>query len=496
MDNTLGLTEKELIEVRKNKLKEIEALGLNPYTSKSCKNITAAEIHEKEDSLIESEKKVIAAGRIMAMRGHGKLSFVDLSDQSGKIQAVLRADILDDNFKLVSFLDLGDFIEVEGKVFKTKAGETSVEAHSVRILTKSLKPLPDLYHGLTDEETRLRKRYLEFAINPELRELFIKKSKFWQSTREFLSKKGFLEVETPVLENTAGGADANPFVTHHNSLDIDVFLRISMGELWQKRLMVGGFDKTFEIGRQFRNEGMSREHLQDYSQMEFYWGYANYEDSMELVKEMYRYIAKETFGTTKFKMGNFDVDLADEWKKIDYVDAIKDKHGIDVLESSEDQIKEKLQENKIRYEKNDKKGRLIDLLWKNVRKDIAGPAFLVNHPVEVSPLAKRKEGEEGKVERYQVILNGSENGNGYSELNDPVDQESRFAEQAKLREDGDTEAQMHDEDFVEALMYGMPPTSGFGFSERLFSTFADKSIRECVMFPLLRPDQSRAVSNK
>lgn len=489
MENLLGLTEKELIEVRKNKLNEIKALGINPYASKSFKNITALEIHNDEKALIESEKKVITAGRIMAMRGHGKISFVDLADQSGKIQVVLRSDILNDDFKLAALLDLGDFIEVGGKIFKTKAGETSVEAHSLRILTKSLKPLPDLYHGLTDEETRLRKRYLEFAINPELREVFIKKAKFWQSTREFLSKKGFLEVETPVLENTAGGADASPFLTHHDALDIDVYLRISMGELWQKRLMVGGFDKTFEIGRQFRNEGISREHLQDYSQMEFYWGYANYEDSMELVKEMYRYIAKETFGTTKFMMGESEVDLSDEWRKIDYVEAIKEKHNIDVLTSSEDQIKEKLRENKIRYEKNDKKGRLIDLLWKNVRKDIAGPAFLINHPVEVSPLAKRKEGDTGRVERYQVILAGSENGNGYSELNDPMDQEARFSEQAKLRESGDVEAQMHDKDFVEALMYGMPPTSGFGFSERLFSVLCNKSIRECVMFPLLRPEK-------
>lgn len=494
MDNTLGLTEKELIEVRKNKLNEIKALGLNPYPSKSEKNITALEVHEQEDDLIKSEKPIIAAGRIMAMRGHGKLSFVDLADQSGKIQSVLKSDTLGENFKLVSLLDLGDFIEVEGKVFKTNAGETSIEAKSVRILTKSLKPLPDLYHGLTDEETRLRKRYLEFAINPTLRDLFIKKAKFWQATREFLTKKGFLEVETPVLENTAGGADANPFVTHHNALDIDVFLRISMGELWQKRLMVGGFDKTFEIGRQFRNEGISREHLQDYTQMEFYWGYANYEDSMEIVKEMYRYVMKETFGTTKFKIGDYEVDLSDEWKKIDYVDVIKEKLKIDVMAASEDELRKKLEELKIRYEKNDKRGRLADLLWKHVRKDISGPAFLINHPVEVSPLAKKKEGDEKRVERYQVMLAGSENGNGYSELNDPVDQESRFNEQAKLREDGDTEAQMHDKDFVEALMYGMPPTSGFGFSERLFATFVDKPIRECVMFPLLRPNQQDTIT--
>ncbi|MFA4996030.1 MAG: lysine--tRNA ligase [Patescibacteria group bacterium] len=488
MNEKIGATEKELIEFRKKKLAEIKELGSNPYPSKSSKDHSAKEILNEQKELISSEKKVTVAGRLMALRGHGRLVFADIADESGKMQAVLKADELTKDFNLVSMLDLGDFVEVSGTVFVTKAGETSVLASGLKILSKALRPLPEKRHGIQDEETKFRKRYLEFAISPESREMFIRKAKFWQATRDFLVERGFLEVETPVLENTAGGADANPFITHHDALDIDVYLRISMGELWQKRLMVGGFEKTFEIGRQFRNEGISREHLQDYSQMEFYWAYANYEDSMKLVEDMYKYIAEKAFGTQKFKIGEFDVDLSGKWEKIDYAETIKSKQGIDVLAATDEEIKNKLSELKVKFNPNDRRGRLIDTLWKQIRKEIAGPVFLINHPVEVSPLAKRKEDNSKLVERYQVILAGSEMGNGYSELNDPEDQAGRFQEQAKMREAGDKEAQMHDADFIEALEYGMPPTTGFGFSERLFSFLADKSARETQMFPLMRPD--------
>lgn len=484
----LGATEKELIEVRKNKLAKIKELGLNPYPAKSLRGHSAREIIDQSKELVDSKKELTAAGRIMALRGHGKLVFADIVDESGKIQVVFKADIIGDQFEIISLLDMGDFIEVAGSLFITNAGELTVESHKIKILTKALRPLPEKRAGLQDEETRLRKRYLEFATNPEARDLFYKKAKFWQSIRQFMTGHGFLDVETPVLETTAGGADAAPFITHHDALDIDVYLRISMGELWQKRLMVGGFEKTFEIGRQFRNEGMSREHLQDYSQMEYYWAYANYEDSMKLVEEMYKYIAKETFGTLQFEINGHNVNLGGEWPRIDYASTIKEKHGIDVLAASEDEIRAKLDELHIKYDKNIARGRLIDTLWKQIRKSIAGPVFLVNHPVEVSPLAKRRESDPRTVERFQPIIAGSELGNGYSELNDPTDQAERFKEQAKLREAGDTEAQMHDQDFVEALEYGMPPTSGFGLSERLFSFLANKPAREAQMFPLMRPN--------
>ena len=473
----------EIREVRLEKVKKLIELGINPYPSKPKGNPIDINLARKSDG-----KEVEVCGRIMSIRGHGNTSFFDLKDETGKIQLWLQQDVLKDDYKLLDLLDVGDILYAKGEITKTKAGEVSVNVSDFQLLTKSIRPLPSTWYGLKDEEERYRKRYLDLLLDDKLEDLFRMKAVFWQSMRQFLVDKGFLEVETPVLENSAGGADANPFVTHHNALDVDLYLRISMGELWQKRLMVAGFGKTFEIGRQFRNEGISREHLQDYSQMEFYWGYANYEDTMALVEEMYKYVAKKTFGTLKFKIGKFEVDMEGNWKRIDYSKTILDATGIDIKKASKEEIIKKLNELEQEYDKNDPKERLIDSLWKHVRKSIAGPVFLIGHPVEVSPLAKRDEQKPGFVERYQVILAGSEMGNGYSELNDPVDQRERFEKQQKMRDAGDVEAQMNDKDFVEALEYGMPPVSGFGVSERLFSFLADKPIRECVLFPLLRPD--------
>lgn len=487
----VGATEKDLIQSRENKLKKIVELDVNPYPAKASKDYSSARIREIYSELIASAQEFSYAGRIVAQRGHGKLSFLDLADEKGKLQIMLKSDVTK-NFELVEFLDLGDFVQIDGKLFLTKSGELTIEANEIIVLTKSMRPLPDMHSGIADEETKFRKRYLDFIINPEVRELFYKKAKFWATIRNFLLEKGFLEVETPVLETTVGGADANPFATHHDALDIDVYLRISMGELWQKRLLVGGFEKTFEIGRQFRNEGISREHLQDYSQMEFYWAYANYEDSMKLVEEMYKKIAKEVFETDTFEIGDHKVNFNQDWEKIDYVTKIKDELGIDVLKASDEELTSKIKDLKLEHKKSDTRGRMIDTLWKSIRGKIAGPAFLINHPVEVSPLAKRKEDNPDLVERYQVIIAGSEIGNGYSELNDPRDQEGRFEEQAKMREGGDVEAQMHDRDFVEALEYGMPPATGFGTSERMFSFLVGKPIRECVMFPLVRPESDKS----
>ncbi|MEI7425047.1 MAG: amino acid--tRNA ligase-related protein, partial [Candidatus Staskawiczbacteria bacterium] len=392
--------------------------------------------------------------------------------------------------EIVAFADIGDFVEIKGTLFTTKRGEKTIQAEDYKMLSKAIIPLPEKWHGIQDVEEKLRKRYLDIIFNPEIKDMIEKRSKFWNATREFLIKKGFLEVETPVLETTAGGADAKPFTTHHNALDIDVFLRISMGELWQKRLMVAGFEKTFEIGRQFRNEGMDAEHLQDYTQMEFYWAYADQDKGMDLVEEMYKYIAQKTFGTLKFKIKGFDVDLNQKWEKYDYVSTISKYTKVNVLEASLQEMEKALQELKIDY---DKKGfnrtRAMDNLWKFCRRKIGGPGFLINTPIEVSPLAKRNEKNPDTAMRFQIIIAGSENGNGYSELNDPIDQEQRFAEQQILREKGDDEAQMHDKDFVEALEHGMPPTCGFGFSERLFSFLMDKPGRECQIFPLMKPKQ-------
>lgn len=471
----------EIRKIRFEKVKKIRDMGINPYPSKAPEKLS------KISDAQTIGKKVAVAGRVWSIREHGNCCFADIKDETGKIQLFLHKKKLGDKFKLVSLLDIGDFVWAKGEVIKTKAGEISLEVVDHGLLTKSIRPIPSTWHGLKDIEERYRLRYIDLLLNDELKDLLKKKTMFWHSMREFMYEKGFLEVETPVLENTVGGADANPFVTHHDALDIDLYLRISMGELWQKRLMVAGFEKTFEIGRQFRNEGISREHLQDYTQMEFYWAYANYEDSMELVEEMYKYVAKKTFGELKFKIGDYNIDLSKPWEQLDYTKILLEQTGIDISKAKVDEIKAKLIRLKVPFDKKATKGRLIDTLWKSIRKNIAGPAFLVGHPVEVSPLSKRKEDNPEFTERYQVIIAGSEMGNGYSELNDPADQAERFKEQQKMRDKGDKDAQMHDHDFVKALEYGMPPTTGFGVSERLFSFLANKSIRETVLFPLLKP---------
>jgi lysyl-tRNA synthetase class 2 len=322
-------------------------------------------------------------------------------------------------------------------------------------------------------------------MNEELRDLLIKKSKFWDVTRTFLKENGFLEIETPTLEVTTGGAEATPFKTHHNDYDLPVYLRISVGELWQKRLMAAGFPKTFEIGRVYRNEGSSPEHLQEFTNMEFYWSFADYNDGMELVTELYRKLAQEVFGTTKFTTRGHTFDLADEWVRIDYTEEIKKQTGIDISKASEKEIMKKLQDLKVTYEGTNKE-RLIDTLWKYCRKNISGPAFLINHPLIVAPLAKPVSGNM-TAQIFQPIIAGSELGKGYSELNDPIDQKERFDTQQKLIDAGDTEAMMADNEFIEMLEHGMPPTCGFGFGERLFAFLADKPVRELQTFPLMRP---------
>lgn len=482
----------KLKQARLDKLEKIKEAGIDPYPAKCGRTHLVKQALDSFDEFSKSEKEIILAGRIRMIRVHGGLTFANIEDQSGQIQLFFKRDeIGKEEYAMLKNLDMGDFIEARGILFTTKRGEQTLNIWGYKILTKSLLPLPEKWYGLKDSEERLRKRYLDILFNPEIREMIEKKAVFWNAVREFHIKRGFLEVETPVLENTAGGADAQPFVTHHNALDLDVYLRISAGELWQKRLMVAGFEKTFEIGRIFRNEGISLEHLQDYTQLEFYWAYADYRDGMKFAQELYRYIIQKTFGTLEFKIGKFDIDLNGEWKEYDYLKIIKENTGIDVLNTKTTEIEKKLKELKIKY---DKKGfnitRGIDNLWKYCRKNIAGPGFLINVPVEMEPLAKKDETNKNIVQRFQIILAGSEMGKGYSELNDPIDQRERFAEQQKLRESGDEEAQMFDKDFVEALEYGMPPTFGFGMSERLFSFLMNKPIRECQIFPLMRPKSS------
>ncbi len=473
-------------DLRIKKFNAYESEVGESFPSKSNRTHTVQNIFDNFDDLADT--KVVIDGRVRYWRDHGKLTFAHIEDVTGKIQVALSAQDMDAaEYERRKLYDVGDILEVSGTPFVTHKGEQSLLVSSVRLLSKAIQPLPDKWHGIQDEEMRYRKRYVDMLMNPELREMFVKKSIFWNSIRTFLLQDGFLEVETPVLESTPGGADAEPFATHHNALDIDVYLRISMGELWQKRLMVAGYEKTFEIGRQFRNEGMSPEHLQDYTQMEFYWAYANYDDGMDLTERLYKHCLKETFGTLQFSVRGFDIDLDKKWEHLDFTTAVKDGTGVDIGTASVEEMRDKCKELGISIPDVLSKGRLMDTLWKYCRKSVGGPVFLVNHPVEVSPLAKRKADAPHLVERFQIIIAGSELGNGYSELNNPFDQKQRFETQSELREAGDAEAQMHDQEFVEALEHGMPPTCGFGLSERLFSFMMDKPVRECVMFPLLRP---------
>ncbi len=481
-----------LEEIRAERLKKLNDLtqsGGSAYPITSQKTHFIRDALNDFDALVSHEEEIVVAGRVMASRGQGALIFADLFDGTAKIQIVLKLpetpEAVRDFYQ--QYVDIGDFIEVRGVPFATKTGQKSILGGGVTMLSKSLLPLPDKYHGLQDEELRLRLRYLDILTNPELREMFERKAKFWQTIRTFLIEKGFLEVETPTLEVTTGGAEARPFMTHHNDFDLDVFMRISVGELWQKRLMSAGFPKTFEIGRVYRNEGSSPEHLQEFTNCEFYMAYANYEDGMNLVQELYRIIAREVFGTTTFTTRGHSFDLADEWKKIDYQEEVLRQTGIDLKTATDDEIKHKLAELKVKYDGHNRE-RLTDTLWKYCRKNIAGPAFLVNHPLLVAPLAKKNtDGLTAQI--FQPILAGSEVGKGYSELNDPLDQRKRFEVQQELLAKGDKEAMMADWDFVEMLEHGMPPTCGFGFGDRLFAFLSDKPLRDTQAFPLVRPKQ-------
>lgn len=470
---------------RVKKLKNIQRLGINPYPSKFDRKQTIDEARNKMG------KKVSVAGRIRSQRPHGKITFVDIEDATGKLQLLFRQDPLKgEKYDLLPNLDIGDFLGVVGEVIKTQAGETTVDVDDFQILSKSIRPVPIEWFGLKDIETRLRKRYLDLIVNSETKEIFLKKAKFWNAVREFLIKEGFIEVETPALEPIPGGADARPFVTHHFALKKKLYLRISL-ELYQKRFLVGGLEKVFEIGKIFRNEGIDQEHLQDYLQMEFYWAYADYNDLMDFTQKMYLYLVKETMGSNKTTYQDHQIRWSGNWPRVDYVESFKKQTGIDLDEDvSEDELVKFAKAHKIPIEGKAGRGRLIDSIYKRtVRPTLIQPTFLINHPVEVSPLAKRIEKNPKRVERMQILVGGTEVGNGFSELNDPIDQLNRFKEQQKLRKAGDVEAQMLDKDFVEALEYGMPPAAGFGLSQRLFAVIVDKPIRETVFSPPMKEEK-------
>ncbi len=485
------LSEQELIRI--DKIEDLRELGVEPFGGRFLPENHSEELKQKyhdisKEELAEMNIPVKIAGRIMTKRGKGKAGFMHIQDNDGQIQVYVRKDQLTAiEFMVFDKSDIGDIIGIEGIMFKTNTGELSVKAQKYVHLTKALKPLPEKFHGITDDEIKFRKRYLDIIMNRDVKEIFLKKQKFWSSIRSYMIDHGFLEVETPILETSAGGAAATPFKTHHNALDIDVYLRISMGELWQKKLMVAGFEKTFEIGRQFRNEGMSPEHLQDYTQMECYWAYADMNDGMEFTKELYRKVTKDVMGSSRFTTRGFEIDMDKEWEIYDFETIIEEKTGVNIFNATKEEIEAKLDELGVEYDPKLGFWRLVDALWKVVRKNLAGPGFLVGQPVQLNPLPKRLKSDPRKVAQMQIVLAGSEMGNGYTELNDPLDLEERFKEQRTMGEEGDEEAHEHDESFIEALRYGMPPAYGFGVSERLFSVMMDRPIRECVIFPLMRP---------
>jgi len=481
----------EILKERAKKIETLKLMGIELYPARSEKEAENQEVVENFEKY--EGRKITLAGRLMAWREHGKLIFGQIQDQTGRIQLFIRADEMKPTdkesqglgFAELELLDIGDFVQAAGTIVKTRTGEVSLQVKEIKLLAKSRLPLPDKWMGITDPDEAFRKRYLDLLMNPEKMRRFERKAKFWGVTRSYLKEQGFIEVETPILESVTGGADAKPFTTHMNAIDQDFFLRIST-ELYQKRLIGAGFEKIYTIGPNFRNEGMDDEHLPEFYQCEWYWAFADYRDNMELVKNLFRYVAREVYDKTKFVSRGMEFDLASDWTEIDYVEIIKEKLGIDIFKSTEAEMLTAVKKNGVVLTGAINRSRLIDNCWKIVRKTIAGPAFLLNEPKFMSPLAKSKPENPDLTERFHVIIAGSELGNGYTELNDPEDQKARFEEQQGQREAGDEEAQMLDADFVEMLEYGMPPTSGWGHSERLFWFLEDISGREGVLFPPLR----------
>ena len=469
---------------RLKKLEEIKARGIDPYPAKSFRNTKIADVINHFDE--KDGQTVTVAGRIKAIRSFGKLVFLKLVDYSGDIQIFMKAEDTEQpglfGARDIRLLDTGDFIEATGLVGKSQTGEISVFSNFVRLLTKSLRPLPEQF---TNKEERYRRRYVDMNVNPEVRERLVRRSKFWQATRDFMNDHGFIEINVPVLEHTTGGADATPFTTHINAYDEDLYLRISH-ELPLKRLLGGGFEKVYDIGPRFRNEGVDDEHLPEHIAFESYAAYENYEDGIKFYEEMIKYVAKETWGTLKFHVGDFDIDLEGEWPRVKYSDLLKEKFGVDVFNPDREQLINILKENGVEVTPETTTNHLIDNVWKLIRKTSAGPYWLIEEPLSLSPLAKTVPDNPLVTERFHPIIAGTEMGNGYSELNDPLDQLARFKEQQAARDAGDDEAQMLDQDFVEMLEYGMPPACGWGNSERNFWLLEGVPGREAVPFPTMK----------
>ena len=480
----------EVLRVRREKLAALQQAGNDPFAqTRFDRTVYAQQIAEQFDQL--EEKPVAVAGRIMSKRSMGKASFFDIADASGKIQIYIKLNVIgEETYEQFKKWDIGDIVGVNGEVFRTKHGEISIRATKAILLSKSLLPLPEKFHGLTNTDLRYRQRYVDLIVNPEVRDVFVKRSLIIRELRTFLDSKGYLEVETPVLHNIAGGAAARPFITHHNSLNIDMYLRIAL-ELHLKRLIVGGFDKVYEIGRVFRNEGMDTKHNPEFTMLEFYQAYSNYEDVMDLTEEMLRYVAQKVLGTTTVVYGDQEIDLGKPFARISMVEAVKKYTGVDfdAIQTLEE-ARAAAKEHHIQYEERHLKGDILNLFFDEFVEDkLIQPTFLTGHPVEISPLSKRDAAHPGYTERFELFITGREFANAFSELNDPIDQKARFEHQLELKAQGDEEATDMDNDFITALEYGLPPTGGFGMGiDRLVMLLTNQpSIRDVLLFPTMKP---------
>ncbi len=472
------------------KLQELRNLGIEPYNGRFEKTHTVLEIRNHEATLIQSEARVRTAGRLMAIRRHGKALFADLQDHTGRIQIYVKRDVLgDDRFQVFRVIDVGDLLGVEGKVFRTHAGELTVLVEDFVFLGKCLRPLPEKWHGLRDVEVRYRKRYLDLIMNPEVRNIFLLRSRLIREIRAFLDERGFVEVETPMMQVIPGGALARPFKTFHNALGMELYLRIAP-ELFLKRLVVGGFEKVYEINRNFRNEGISVRHNPEFTMLELYEAYGNYETMMRLCEELLSSVVFRILGTYTITYQLMTIDFTPPWRRLLLPEAIREKTGIDILEDSLEIMRKKADALGMPWEVNWDRGKFVnELLERFVQPELIHPTFVLDYPVEISPLAKAKKDNPHLAERFELFIGQEEIGNAYSELNDPFEQRRRFEEQARKRQGGDLEAHFIDEDYLEALEYGMPPTGGLGIGiDRLVMLLADvPSIREVILFPLLRP---------
>ena len=479
--------------VRRDKLAQYEADGIYPFGQRFVVQHKALQI--KDEFRDFDGQPVVLAGRLMTIRSHGKTAFANLRDLSGDIQVYFRQDVMgEDAYKYVKMLDMGDLVGIEGHVFKTQKGEVTVKVNKLTLLSKSLRPLPEKWHGLKDTELRYRQRYVDLIVNPSVRETFVKRTKIVAKIREYLNRNQFMEVETPMMHAIPGGAAARPFITHHNALDIDIYMRISP-ELYLKRLIVGGLERVYEINRSFRNEGVSIRHNPEFTMMESYQAYGNFEDAIALTEGIVSYCAKEVLGTTKINYQGMDIDLTPPWNRITMQEGIKQYTGedFDAVESLSEAraIADRLN---VEYGDADGIGKIMNLCFEEyVEENLMQPTVVYGHPVEISPLAKQNREKPLTTERFEIFIYGRELANGYSELNDPIDQKQRFESQLKEREAGDDEAHRMDEDFVTALEYGLPPTAGLGIGiDRLVMFLTDSaSIRDVLLFPLMKPEVAK-----